>query len=121
MTAPTRTQHDANVDRGVAFLDDVLGRDVWLRRVNLDRLDVASITSCVACQVTGIRWYGDALAALGMSGEALYLYNGLSGLGSGSWSEDHGFGLRDTAGESRKFQELNDAWQRRIRELRAER
>jgi hypothetical protein len=118
VSAPTRTSHAFQVDNGVALLDLTLGRDVWLSRVNLNRLDVASENDCVLCQATSHQWYGDAVRSLGIN-EITLDDEGVRP----SWTEAHGFGISlatlDEVGH-RDFAGLQDAWVVKINELRAE-
>lgn len=113
--------HDANVDRGVALLDEKLGRDVWLPRLDLTTLSVGSTDRCPVAQATGTD-FGDGLVRLGVSEateRAPYA-------GSPSWTEHHGFGLyRDPLTftgipDTRDFDGLTQAWIRKVGELRAE-
>lgn len=114
MSTLVTTVHDENVDRGVAFLDEKLGRDVWLPRLNFATLDLGSCQRCVACQATGIGWYGSAIESLGITIEHMHReYNS-----AGSWTVAHGFGLQ--FGHRADWPGLTDAWRRRVTELRAE-
>lgn len=118
MSAPTATIHDANVDRGVELLDAKLGRNVWLRRVDLATLEVGSSDRCVACQATGTRWYSYALDALGVTTEFMTEFERPFGI---SWTHHHGFGLVHDNGElasERDFAGLDAAWQAKIKQLR---
>jgi hypothetical protein len=118
VSAPTEPGHAFRVSNGVALLDLKLGRDVWLPRVNLDRLDVGSSTDCVLCQATDIRWYGDAVKSLGFVVEVTHDWAGVHP----SWTEAHGFGISletlDRVGH-RDFAGLREAWVEKITELRA--
>lgn len=123
MTAPSEVRHALNVDRGVALLDARIGREVWLPRVDLDRLKVSSTDRCVACQACEVAAYADAFAVL---------FDGLS-LASDdepftdapSRTEHFGFGIwRDwtqvDASDNRDFPGLQAEWVRRVRQLRGE-
>lgn len=116
MSDLTITTHDANVDRGVEFLDERLGRDVWLPRLNVLTLDVATLNRCVVCQATGVSWYGEGLESIGVTLENMVDADG----GLGSWTERRGFGLKGEGSEPRDFAGLNETWVRKIVELRAE-
>jgi hypothetical protein len=119
VTAPPEVRHALSVDRGVALLDAKLGQDVWLPRVNLATLDVASSDSCVACQATGHRWYSDAVEALGLDLDEVRDEEGVKP----SWTERHGFGISLATLErdgDRDFTGLQEAWVQRIRQLRGE-
>lgn len=112
-------KHERAVDRGVAFLDAKLGREVWLPRIDFTTLNVGSCDRCVACQAAGVPWYGEALEALGISLELMHATHE----SAGSWTEEHGFGLtyvNVAQGKMRDFDGLTDAWRRRVEQLRAE-
>lgn len=120
MSAPVAyaVDHEPAVDRGVALLDERLGRGVWLPRVNLDALSVGSCDRCVVCHATGIPHYGEALESIALNLDVIYA----SWDSSTSWTEEHGFGLsyaRVPTGGSRDFAGLQAAWIRRVTELRA--
>lgn len=120
MTASTALRHTLNVDRGVALLDAKLGRDVWLPRVNLGTLRVESCNSCVLCQATDTRWYGDAVQAIDVNIGDIHAAEGVTP----SWTERHGFGISLTTFECdgyRDFPGLQAAWVERIAQLRDER
>jgi hypothetical protein len=108
------TVHDENVDRGVAFLDEKLGRSVWLPRLNFATLDISTCDRCVMCQATGIKWYGSALDSLGVTLEIMHAEMG----GMGSWTVAHGFGLMIYGQQD--WSGLTETWRRRVTELRAE-
>lgn len=111
--------HDANVSRGIEFLDATLGRHVWLPRVDFATLDVRTSERCLACQATGVDWYGDAVESLGVSLQVMQETWG----GVGSWTEAHGFGIsldRVERSEDRDFDGLTETWRRRVNLLRAE-
>jgi hypothetical protein len=99
------------VQRGVALLDERLGRKFWLARINVAELNVASARDCVACQVTGLR-FGDAIDVLGAP---------ITPYPRGVWSDRHGFSL-DLAAltDERSYATLTEAWVRKVTELRAE-
>lgn len=121
MSAPTRSRHADAVDRGVALLDAKLGRDVWLPRLNTDRLNVGSSVRCVACQATGSSWYGRAYRQLFDSLESSD--DVVEFEGSPSRTEHYGFGILldlDAVVDRRDFDGLTAEWRRRIAELRAE-
>lgn len=101
-----------SVTRGVALLDERLGREFWLERVNIAELDVASPRNCVACQVTGLR-YTEAANVLGAP-SAPYA--------RAVWGDEYGFSLdliEFTV--ERTYHMLTRAWVRRVEQLRAER
>lgn len=118
MSAPTEVSHAFRVDSGVMLLDLKLGRDAWLPRVNLDRLEVSSSDNCVLCQATGIRWYGEAVKSLGINDITLDEWGVRP-----TWTEAHGFGISletlDRVGH-RDFAGLQAAWVAKITELRKE-
>lgn len=121
MTAPTLTplRHEAAVERGVELLDERLGRDTWLPRIDVDRLDVGSLNRCVACQVTGVYWYNLAFTRL-FPGE-LNQEDVNEFAGSPSRSEHYGFGLHARPGiDAVDFANLTYTWVRKIEQLREE-
>lgn len=118
MSAPTEVTHAFRVESGVTLLDLKLDRDVWLPRVNLDTLDVASSVSCILCQATGISWYADAVDHLRIGDDIVRDWEGVRP----EWTQAHGFGislktLEDTG--RRDFSGLQAEWVRKITELRA--
>lgn len=115
----TRSRHARNVDHGVMLLDAQLGRDVWLPRVDLDTLDVASSDRCVACQATRTSWFGDAIRALGFDELSTAFDKGGVRV---NFTESHGFGISwsGVPSESRDFAGLTATWVQRIRQLRGE-
>jgi hypothetical protein len=88
--------HAEAVDRGVEFLDRKLGRDVWLPRVNLETLDVATGNDCALAQATGVD-YSRALRRLNAD----------------HCSTRYGFSTPHS------YQRLTRTWIRKIKELRA--
>ena len=54
------------VKRGVRFLDKHVGRDVWLPRVNVERVDVQCDVNCPLAQATG-ESYWHATDRLGLA------------------------------------------------------
>lgn len=115
MSAPS---HAFRVGNGIALLDLQLGRDVWLPRIRLDTLDVASSEDCILCQATGIRWYADAVDHLGVGEDVVRDWEGVRP----EWTQAHGFGisletLEDTG--HRDFAGLQAEWVARITELRS--
>lgn len=124
MSAPAVSVHASNVDAGIALLDKALGRNVWLPRINLPSLDVASSDRCVACQATRVQWYPDAVRVLGLNLGALGTEDVFDEHGVRSpWTERHGFGISwESVGEGmpRDFPGLQAEWVRRIELLRRE-
>jgi hypothetical protein len=115
----TPLYHEAAVERGVELLDAKLGRDTWLPRIDVNRLDVGSLHHCVACQATGHRWFGLAFQQLfpgAVSRDDVHEFEG-----SPSRSEHYGFGLRARVGvNSVDFANLTYTWIRKIEQLRGE-
>lgn len=107
----TGTLHDADerVARGVAFLDERLGRRFWLERLDVDTLDVSSTYDCVVCQVTG---QGYALGVEFLGGPALD-----DPFGRLAWADHRGFALLVINGG---YADLTAAWVRAVTRLRAE-
>lgn len=119
MTTLTPLRHEAAVERGVELLDAKLGRDVWLPRMNVARLDVGSVNYCVACQATDRHWYGRAFEELFPGHVNLDDVHEFEG--SPSRSEHYGFGLRARPEVSAvDFGNLTYTWVRKIKQLRGE-
>lgn len=118
MTAPT-LNHDIAVERGVELLDSQLGRDVWLPRIDILRLDVGSLNCCVACQATDRHQYAEAFRKLfpgAAASDDLAEFEG-----SPSRSEHFGFGILVRPGvDAGDFSRLTLAWVRKIKQLRGE-
>lgn len=118
MSAPVEPSHAFRVGNGIALLDLKLGRDVWLPRINLDTLDVASSSDCVLCQATGTRWYGRAVESIGIPFEITHDDEGVRPM----WTQAHGFGISLETLENtghRDFDALQAEWVARITELRS--
>ena len=102
------------VTNGVAFLDERYGRDDWLQRVDLERLDVKTQFDCVLAQVTGLP-YTEALGVVGVPGGGSFNRT--------RWTDAHGFS-RDLSDEHlgpyARYGERTHAWVSKISELRAE-
>lgn len=114
-STPTDVSVDDAVANGVAFLDERYGRDVWLRRVDLESLDVRSQLDCVLAQVTG-HTFTTALDVVGAPSGGSFTRT--------RWSDAHGFS-RDIMGENNwdscaRYRQLTAAWASKITELRAE-
>lgn len=103
---------ESRVTRGIAFLDDRLGREFWLERIDVTTLDVWSISDCVVCQVTGLS-YSDGLQVLGAPGS----YGTLT---RARWADAHGFSDDVSNDGIHRYSELTTAWSTRVRQLRAE-
>lgn len=106
--------YEDEIEQGVALLDDRLGRDVWLKRMNLDELDMGSYLDCTIAQVTG-KPYSDGLRDVG-----LYEFDG------GAPTIAHGFEIVETIGHpaderNARYRELTEAWRGAITALRAAR
>jgi hypothetical protein len=97
----------ARVQAGVEFLDERLGRDVWLSRVNLATLDVSSGLDCVVCQVTGVDF---------VTGMALLGFHHSRNVVSTQLGTRYGF----TASSSRAYVALTAEWKNRVTQLRVE-
>jgi hypothetical protein len=118
VTAPT-LNHDVAVERGVELLDAKLGRDVWLPRIDIRRLDVGSLNRCVACQATDRHWYGEAFRELFPGAVVSDDVDEFEG--SPSRSEHYGFGiLVRPSVDAGDFSRLTLAWVRKIEQLRGE-
>lgn len=104
-SAKSRVRFAPNVDRGVAFLDERLGRDMWLDRIDPETLDVSLVYSCVVCQVTGLN-FSNGLRALRGSHDT-------------DWSVQCGFMTRSCGIDG--YHALTIAWLAKVQELRAER
>lgn len=91
------------VQRGIEFLDRRLGRDVWLSRIDLNTLNVASPFACVVAQVTGT-FYGSGLGLLLRPNEHV-----------GDFTYNHGFVATDPV----SYRLLTEEWIIRVNELRA--
>lgn len=100
------------VDAGVAFLDERLGREFWLPRINESTLDVMSQLNCVVCQVTGLT-YAEGVGMLGGPGFDKTEDRQL-------WSVERGFALGGftLAFNPRAYHELTTTWIRKVHELR---
>lgn len=103
---------ESRVTCGIAFLDDRLGREFWLERIDVTTLDVWSISDCVVCQVTGLS-YSDGLQVLGAPGS----YGTLT---RARWADAHGFSDDVSDDGIHRYSELTTAWSTRVRQLRAE-
>lgn len=104
------------VNNGVAFLDERVGRDTWLPRINTATLDVRSSTCCPLAQSTGKR-YADALVSFG-----IYHTQGFIPVRAACWTDTHGFSadLHDDDNWMRRYAALTAAWIAKVEELRAE-
>lgn len=104
----------AEVDAGVAFLDEHYGREVWLPRVDLDTLHVGYDERCVLAQVTG-REFDEAVCSL--NGWAPQNFDW-------DWPVARGFALREDdypgfAAFIAAYDLLTDAWEAKVIDLRA--
>lgn len=97
----TREQADANVQRGMALLDEKVPD--WLDAIVLDELELACTQTCILGQVCG--HYSHGVDELG--GEHMTYMEALR------WSYHHGFNLLINSPES-QWQVLNDAWKAAI-------
>lgn len=93
--------YEAEVNAGVKFLDEKLGRDVWLGRVNTRRLDLSDNTCCVVTQASGENYNANPLH--------LFLREKI-GLGFQIDIEDEEYDMN--------MRSLTEAWKKKIIELR---
>jgi hypothetical protein len=103
--------YDHAVASGVEFLDQRLGREFWLPRIDVETLDVSSQLSCVVCQLTG-RSFWPGVTLLGGPGDD-DPYTRLD------WAVARGFALhapRD--GSLTNYGPLTVTWRTRVLELR---
>lgn len=102
---------DQIVANGVRFLDQRLGRELWLPRIDIETLDVASQLGCVVCQVTG-RSFWPGVTLLGGPGDD-DPYARLD------WAVARGFALRAPGdGTLANYGPLTVTWRTRVLELR---
>lgn len=109
VASPSDDSLEVRVARGAAFLDEKLGREFWLERVDVDTLDVWSVADCVVCHVTGLS-YSDGLQVLGAPGT----YGSFT---RAKWAGAYGFS--DDLGGHR-YDTLTELWVAKVRALRAE-
>jgi len=90
---------DIKVQAGIALLD-TYGPTDWRERINLDTLDLHSLTDCVLGQVYGD--YADGMDSL-FPGESGWLWN--------ETNEEHGFEApMDRITGNRQYASLTAAW-----------
>jgi len=58
--------YEVEIQNGLDLLDEKLGRDVWIPRVDAAQIRMTNPFACVAAQAVGTN-YGDAMIALGAS------------------------------------------------------
>lgn len=92
------------VANGIAFLDLVLGRKVWLRRMNMRKFKIEQSNACIAGNV-----FKDALFDNADDGYNSFL-EAVNTLGDDKASERLGF----SANSEKGWQYLQDIWVRRI-------
>lgn len=92
------------VDAGVKFLDNLLGRKEWLSRMNMKDFDIMNVNTCVAGNV-----FSNGMAGYDAFTEAMQLLHvdDLSGIKFGFYADDMD-----------EYPFLQDVWVKEIKRLK---
>jgi hypothetical protein len=114
-------RHDftAEIEAGVALLDATLGREAWIRDVNLGVLDLGNADLCLVAQLT----YSSYEEGVVRFGGPDATYDDVDEWEPYVWGTRYGFAvpdeLCDQYGGFRLYAQLTDQWVAKIGQLRA--
>lgn len=97
------------VDNGIAFLDMILGRKTWLRRMNMKNFDIKQASVCIAGNVFATALFDDSEDGFNSFVRAI------NTIGSGDKIAEK-FGFQSNS--DRGWQNLQDIWVMKITRMK---
>lgn len=94
--------YNKRIDRGVALLDALYGKNKWIKQINIEQLDLGDSAACVAGQI-----FNDQFEAV---------IEALNCLDEVSRPQDFGFDI--SSGDNLDYDILTQLWIERINKLK---